>query len=83
MARSTTVPFVICPCGKRGWYDEDDAEKALGKARTKRERSADKGPTRRGMYRENRIYYCIAGDLHHLTEKSRRQHQEALERVAA
>jgi hypothetical protein len=72
MARNNTVPFVTCICGKRGFEDEYDAEKALGKARTKRERSADKAGSRRGMYRENRTYYCSQGDVFHLTEQSRR-----------
>ena len=72
MAKKMTVPWVACSCGKRGFEDEVVAEKALGRARAKRERSADKAGSRRGMYRENRFYYCRAGDLFHLTEMSRR-----------
>lgn len=72
MARNKTVPFAKCPCGKRGFEDEQVAEKALGKAQTKRNRAGDKAGTRRGLKRESRTYWCAAGDVYHLTEQSRR-----------
>lgn len=72
MARKNTVPFVKCECGKRGFEDEHDAEKALGKARAKRERTFAGAESRRGMYRENRTYWCEVGEVFHLTEQSRR-----------
>jgi hypothetical protein len=67
-----TVPYSTCQCGKRGWDDDHEAGKALGKARAKRERLADKGGSRRGMKRENRTYVCPMSGLLHLTEQSRR-----------
>lgn len=76
MAKGSTVPFDMCPCGKRGWHDERDAEKALGRARAKRNRQYDKnGMSRRGMVRENRLYLCHEGDLYHLTSQSARENR--------
>lgn len=75
MARSKTVPFVKCECGKRGWIEEFEAEKALGKAQTKRNRAGDKSGSRRGLKRESRTYWCEVGDVFHLTEQSRRTYQ--------
>jgi hypothetical protein len=67
------VPYVWCEaCSKRGFYDEHDADKALGRARAYRSRLADKAGTRRGMYRENRYYTCQLG-WYHLTSMSRRE----------
>lgn len=78
-----TVPFDLCACGKRGWYVEEDAEKALGRARAKRNRQHDKASaSRRGMVRENRIYLCDAGDMYHLTSQSRRENQAQQAEVA-
>lgn len=74
MSKSKAVPYVKCECGKRGWVDEMDAEKALGKAQTKRNRAATMG-TRRGLHRESRTYYCDYGDCYHLTSQSRRTYQ--------
>ncbi|MCG8926618.1 hypothetical protein [Lentzea sp. CC55] len=77
-----TVSHVWCePCNKRGFEDEHDAEKALGRARARRERWADQNnpASRRGMKRENRIYECPEGLLH-LTEQSRRVHNSRAER---
>ncbi|WP_394615917.1 hypothetical protein JNUCC0626_40340 [Lentzea sp. JNUCC 0626] len=74
MSKSKTVPYIWCePCGKRGFENDHDATKALGRARTRRNRAAAKAgaPTRRGIKRENRIYMCELGLLH-LTEQSRR-----------
>lgn len=67
----------ICPCGKRGFADEQDADKALGRARTLRNRTFDRNaPSRRGMVRENRYYECHEdGGLLHLTSQSRRENQ--------
>jgi hypothetical protein len=66
------VPHDWCEgCQKRGFYDEHDAIKALGRARTHRNRLADQAGTRRGLYRENRFYECPDG-LYHLTSMSRR-----------
>jgi hypothetical protein len=72
VARNKTVEYEQCMCGKRGWDDERDADKALGKAQTKRNRAGDKTGTRRGLKRESRFYYCPIGDMFHLTEQSRR-----------
>jgi hypothetical protein len=81
VARSKTVPFVNCLCGKRGWSDEGNAYKALGKAQTKRNRAGDKAGTRRGIKREGRTYYCDVGDVFHLTEQSRRTYQSYTEEI--
>ena len=67
-----TVPFEFCDsCGKRGWHRHEDADKALGRARAKRNRTYG---NRRGLVRENRVYECASG-LFHLTHVSRRVHQ--------
>ncbi|MEV4642742.1 hypothetical protein AB0J80_35900 [Actinoplanes sp. NPDC049548] len=66
------VPHDWCrTCQKRGFYNERDASKALGQARTHRNRLADKAGSRRGLARENRIYRCPEGYFH-LTGMSRR-----------
>jgi hypothetical protein len=67
------VPHEHCMgCDKRGFYDEHDAAKALGRAKTHRSRLADRAVgTRRGLIRENRYYECPAGWFH-LTGMSRR-----------
>lgn len=68
---SKVVPFVLCrPCGKRGWESERDADKALGRAQTKRNRKAAGAGTLRGIHRESRHYVCAEG-LYHLTSQSR------------
>lgn len=74
MSKNKTVPFITCACGKRGWEREEDAEKALGRARTKRKRARGQ-VTQRGLYLENRIYWCDEGELLHLTSQSRRENQ--------
>ncbi|MDH6462091.1 hypothetical protein M2302_002266 [Micromonospora sp. A200] len=67
-----TVDHVWCTaCNKRGFFDQHDADKALGRAKAKRNRTAAKYGTRRGMARENRYYDCPQG-LYHLTGMSRR-----------
>jgi hypothetical protein len=75
VARSKTVPFVKCECGKRGWVEEIEADKALGKAQTKRNRAGDAAGSRRGIKRESRTYLCDVGNVYHLTEQSRRTYQ--------
>lgn len=75
MAKNKTVPFVKCECGKRGFLEEWEAEKALGRAQTKRNRVGDACGTRRGIKRESRTYWCEMGDVFHLTEQSRRTFQ--------
>jgi hypothetical protein len=73
MSKKTTVPHVWCgDCGKRGFADHHLADKALGKAKAKRNRLADKAGTRRGMNRENRYYDDCPNGLFHLTGMSRR-----------
>lgn len=74
MAKSRETKRVLCPCGMgRGFGDERQAGKALGRAQTRRRRHADKTGTRRGMRVENRAYECAYGAWH-LTEHSRRQY---------
>ena len=69
---SNKVRWTRCSvCGKHGFHDEHDAEKALGKAQAKRDRLFASSPSRRGMHRENRYYDCENG-LYHLTSQSRR-----------
>lgn len=72
MAKGKTVEFDRCPCGKRGFSNRILAEKALGRARTKRTRTVPAGASRRGMKIENRIYLCPDSGMFHLTEQSRR-----------
>ncbi len=76
-----TVHWMSCPCGvKRGFETAHDAEKALGRAQSKRNRMADKAGSRRGMERENRFYECRFGSWH-LTKQSRRERQSLLEEL--
>lgn len=80
--KTKTVPFDLCSCGKRGWWEERDAEKALGRAKAKRNRAFDKnGMSRRGMVRENRIYECHEGEMFHLTSQSKRENNEQMQPV--
>ncbi|MFI5840578.1 hypothetical protein ACIA8K_12800 [Catenuloplanes sp. NPDC051500] len=67
-----SVPYEWCGlCEKRGFHSEHDANKALGRAATTRNRVADRTGTRRGMHRENRFYDCDLG-FYHLTSMSRK-----------
>ena len=66
------VEYQNCPCGKRGFANRQRASKALGRARTKRNRNAH-AQSRRGMVRENRVYACPDSGLLHLTHMSRRE----------
>lgn len=78
-----TVEYKHCPCGvKRGFATEELAEKALGRARAKRNRMADRQGTRRGMERENRFYECAAG-MFHLTKQSKRDHLDVMAALQA
>lgn len=71
------VAFERCLCGKRGWADENDAEKALGRAQSKRRRAMESAGTRRGVVKvESRVYPCEVGDLLHLTSESRREYND-------
>lgn len=65
-----TVEHVWCSsCGKRGFAIERLADRALGRARAKRNRMGDARGTRRGLTRESRFYECPEG-LFHLTHES-------------
>lgn len=66
-------------CGKRGFRSEHAADKALGRAKAKRNRVGDSLGTRRGLKTENRYYECEYG-LFHLTSESRESYRS---RVAA
>lgn len=69
-----TVPYIWCEwCQKRGFEDEYDADKALGKAKAKRRRQMESSGTRRGHRMESRFYECENG-LFHLTGESKREH---------
>lgn len=72
-----------CPGGKRRFEDEHDAEKALGRARTRQFRRADAMGSRRGLRVESRYYYHPVCDGFHLTGESRRQHYSRFDMSAA
>jgi hypothetical protein len=76
------VDWRNCPCGvKRGFESKELAEKAMGRAQSRRNRRADaKYGTRRGLERENRTYECQFG-VYHLTKQSRREHLSLLEQL--
>lgn len=66
--------WIMCKCGiKRGWATERDAERALGRARAKRNRRADAAGTRRGQHIEHRVYDCELGRWH-LTSENRKSY---------
>lgn len=67
------VKYDICPTGKRAYAEERDAERAMGRARARRERFGAARGTMRGLKVENRIYWCRICEGHHLTEMSRRE----------
>lgn len=70
--------YDICyTTGKRSFYDEHDAERALGRARSRRQRQGDARGSRRGFRTESRYYYCEDCDGYHLTAQSRREYQRA------
>ncbi|MGW3336177.1 hypothetical protein ACWDCL_01685 [Streptomyces sp. NPDC001009] len=78
-----TVDFHACECSaKRGFPDRRSAEKALGRAQAKRDRSASRWESRHPMDRENRVYECDYG-VWHLTKQSRRSYEEYAARYAA
>ena len=73
-----TVQWQTCPCGiKRAFETAHLADKALGRARTKRNRAGDKAGSRRGLERENRVYTCRF-DMWHLTKQSKREHLDIM-----
>lgn len=73
-----TVQWKVCPCGvKRGFENAHLADKALGRAQTKRNRAGDKAGSRRGLERENRTYECRFGSWH-LTKQSKREHVDLM-----
>lgn len=68
------VEWQTCECSsKRGFADRRSAEKALGRAQAKRDRSAERLRVRRGIAREHRIYRCDH-EMYHLTKQSRRDY---------
>lgn len=68
-----------CDCGnKRDFMSRHNAEKAMGKAQTKRTRRADaKVGTRRGLRVESRAYECEHGGWH-LTSESRASYENRI-----
>ncbi|MFJ7414672.1 hypothetical protein ACIQWZ_28310 [Streptomyces sp. NPDC098077] len=70
-----TVDWAPCDCGqKRGFDSRGDAEKAMGRAQTKRTRRADVRGTRRGLKVECRVYECDFSTWH-MTSMSRRSYE--------
>ena len=62
-----------CTCGqKRDFMTRQNAEKALGRAKTHRSRRA--GESRRGLRIEHRTYQCSEGGWH-LTAESRAKYE--------
>jgi hypothetical protein len=62
-----------CACGqKRDFMTRQNAEKALGRAKTHRSRRA--GESRRGLRIEHRTYQCSEGGWH-LTAESRAKYE--------
>lgn len=69
--------YSICPAvGKRSFETEHEAHRALGQARTRRQRHGDAVGTRRGLKVERRIYWHDECDGYHLTEESKRTFNE-------
>jgi hypothetical protein len=77
VSRFASVPHINCACGKRGFLNEHDAEKALGRAQAKRDRVGQQYGSRRGVARENRIEWCDLSDTFHLTAKNRSSYASA------
>lgn len=67
--KKKSVAHRMCKCGRRGFLDEHDAEKALGRAQGKRARM-------RGARTESRIYWCEEGEMFHLTSMSHKTYRE-------
>lgn len=65
-----------CPCGvKRGFANERLADRAMGRAQTKRLRRVENiTGSRRGARVEHRSYECPFGTIH-LTSENRRSYQ--------
>ncbi|AVE00438.1 hypothetical protein SEA_OZZYJ_57 [Streptomyces phage OzzyJ] len=71
-----TVRYTSCACGvKRSFFSEREAEKALGRAKAKRQRTAESRGTGRGLRTESRYYECEASGLFHLTAESRSHYE--------
>jgi hypothetical protein len=70
----STVPYQMCECGLRGFDSRHAAQKALGKAQSKRKRSMDRtgAGSRRGMVSEHRTFVCPSSGLFHLTTSNRK-----------
>lgn len=68
-----------CGAGKRDFMTRHNAEKALGKAQTKRTRRA--GESRRGLKVEHRAYNCELGGWH-LTSESRSSYENRAKEYA-
>lgn len=68
--------WVPCKCdaGKRDFMTRHNAQKALGRAQSKRTRRADATGTRRGLKVESRAYQCLEGGWH-LTAESRKSYE--------
>jgi hypothetical protein len=65
-----------CPCGvKRSFFTEREAERALGRAQAKRQRTAEARGTGRGLRTESRFYECEESGLFHLTSESRSSYE--------
>ncbi|MFF4244335.1 hypothetical protein ACFYY2_07645 [Streptomyces sp. NPDC001822] len=79
-----TVAYLTCECSakQRAYLDRRSAEKALGRAQAKRDRSPVGRDGGHPIARENRVYQCEY-DLWHLTKQSRRSYEEIASRLAA
>ncbi|MEU9795024.1 hypothetical protein AB0E27_31250 [Streptomyces sparsogenes] len=78
-----SVEWKTCRCGvKRDFMSRRNAERALGRAQTKRGRRADAVGTRRGLRIEHRVYECERGGWH-LTAQSRASHESAVKAAGA
>ncbi|ATE85083.1 hypothetical protein SEA_CELESTE_57 [Streptomyces phage Celeste] len=74
-----TVRYTSCPCGvKRSFFTEREAEKALGRAKAKRQRTAEARGTGRGLRTESRAYECEESGLFHLTAESRAHYESRM-----
>ena len=71
----TENTFTACNYSQRGWGDEQQAKKALGRLRTKRQRGADRHGSRRGLALENRTFRCPDCSMFHLASRSHKTHK--------
>jgi len=78
MTCNKTVDWRSCECGvKRGFTSRTEADKAMGRAQTKRTRRADSAGTRRGLKVERRTYECDYG-MWHLTSENRSTYENRM-----